>query len=169
MTAAGRRVGALLVVVLVAASCGGSSHRVGTAGRQIRTIDRHVVPADLNGLAIGQEDVSGALAGVGRSYVDAVGLYGLRAGDTLEATLQVAELSGGARYSRASFRDAVVSRIGSTAPKPFRIGRDTVYLTTGKKQNVSIWFRGRYFFVLSVRDDYDQPRTLLRQALGIRP
>ena len=42
-------------------------------------------------------------------------------------------------------------------------------LTTGTKQQISIWFRDRYMFVLSVRDDYLQPRALLRAALEIKP
>jgi hypothetical protein len=32
-----------------------------------------------------------------------------------------------------------------------------------------VWFRGAFMFVLSTRDDYVQPRTLLRTALGIDP
>jgi hypothetical protein len=40
-----------------------------------------------------------------------------------------------------------------------------VYLTTGNDQNIFMWFADRGFFVLSVRDDYEFPRTLLRRLV----
>ena len=42
-------------------------------------------------------------------------------------------------------------------------------ITTGTKQSIAMWFKGRYLFVLSTRADYDEPRTLLRKALEITP
>jgi hypothetical protein len=62
----------------------------------------------------------------------------------------------------------VVNQIGATAPRPVRLGHDTVYLTTGTRQSVAVWFKGRYLFVLATRADYEQPRTLLRRALEIQ-
>ena len=50
-----------------------------------------------------------------------------------------------------------------------RLGASTVYLTTGTKQSIAVWFKGRYLFVLATRADYDEPRTLLRKALEIQP
>ena len=47
--------------------------------------------------------------------------------------------------------------------------RRTVYLTTGTKQSIGVWFKDRYLFVLATRADYDEPRTLLRKALEIKP
>ena len=59
--------------------------------------------------------------------------------------------------------------MGGVVPKKVHLGHDVVYLTAGNQQRISVWFRGRYLFVLATRDDFDQPRTLLRQALDITP
>ena len=69
--------------------------------------------------------------------------------------------------SPAGTADALHRR--SSAPRTERLGTDTVYLTTGTKQSIAVWFKDRYLFVLATRADYDEPRTLLRKALEIQP
>ncbi|MGH9040257.1 MAG: hypothetical protein ACRDZ3_08500, partial [Acidimicrobiia bacterium] len=63
----------------------------------------------------------------------------------------------------------VVNQIGSARPRTFRLGKRTVYLTTGTKQSIAVWFKGPHMFVLASRSDYDQPRSLLRAVLEIKP
>jgi hypothetical protein len=85
------------------------------------------------------------------------------------ATLQVSRFNDGADVDSDKFRRTVVNQIGSTAPRTVRLGDQTVYLTTGTKQSIGVWFKGRYLFVLASRADFDEPRTLLRKALEIEP
>ncbi|HEY3241567.1 MAG TPA: hypothetical protein VGL92_18545, partial [Acidimicrobiia bacterium] len=104
-----------------------------------------------------------------------LGLWSLRTassesgGDLVQATLQVSRFAEGARSQESDFRQSVVNQIGSARPRTFRLGKRTVYLTTGTKQSIAVWFQGRYLFVLASRSDYDEPRTLLRAALEIKP
>jgi hypothetical protein len=158
-----------LGVAVLAGGCSGSSGPKSIAGRHIADISAGVVPASLNGLVAQQEHITDQLVGINRSYVEATSLYSFRTGDLLQSTLQVSRFTTSAAASTEKFRGSVVSKIGSTVPKPFRVANETVYLTTGKSQSIAIWFRGRYLFVLAVRDDYDQPRRLLRRALEIKP
>jgi hypothetical protein len=157
-----------LGVAVLASGCS-SSGKNAIAGRHIKAISGGIVPDSLNGLAGRQEGITDQLSSINRSYVDATSLYSFRTGDLLQATLQVSRFTSSASPNTAKFRGSVVSKIGSTVPRPFRVANETVYLTTGKSQSIAVWFRGSYLFVLAVRDDYDQPRHLLRQALEIRP
>ena len=74
-----------------------------------------------------------------------------------------------AKYATDQFRQAVVAQIGSSKAVPMHMGDTTIYETTGKQQEISVWFQNRYLFVLSVRSDFAHPRTLLRQLTGVRP
>ena len=174
MTARTARVVVLLLATvagLAGAGCSKDSaaEAAGTPGKKIAALPPTLVPAEVNGLRTGQEDLKPTFVGVRRSFVDATSLYTFRSGDLLQATLQVSRFTKDAAADRAAFHSSVVAQIGSTVPKPFRIGGDTVYLTSGKQQSIAVWFRDRYLFVLAVRQDYPQPRSLLRTALGFRP
>jgi hypothetical protein len=158
----------LLVALVLLGACSGGGSFAGSSGKDVKSLSAGLVPT-LNGLTAKRENVSKALGSAHRSYVDATSLYSFRTGDVLQATLQVSRFSKEATTDKNSVHTQVVGRIGSTVPQAFKVGTDTVYLTTGKRQNISVWFRDRYLFVLAVREEYDQPRTLLRQALDIRP
>jgi hypothetical protein len=106
---------------------------------------------------------------VPKAFVDSLALYSLRHNDLVMATLQVSRFNDGADIGAEKFRQTVVNQIGSSAPRTVRLGGETVYLTTGTKQSIGVWFKGRYLFVLATRGDYDEPRTLLRRALEIQP
>jgi hypothetical protein len=101
--------------------------------------------------------------------VDSVGLYSFREGDLLQATLQVSRFNSKADVRSAKFRQTLLSQIGGSLPKRVTMGEDTVYLTSGTKQIIAVWFRGRNLLVLAVREDYAQPRALLRAALELQP
>jgi hypothetical protein len=72
-----------------------------------------------------------------------------------------------ARPEEGGFRGAIISRIGGTNPRRMRAGDEDVFVTTGRNQNVFIWFQKEGFFVLTVRNDYEFPRTLLRKILDL--
>ena len=65
------------------------------------------------------------------------------------------------------FRLAVVNQIGSTEPKAFRMGTETVYLTASKRQSVAVHFGERSFTVLSTLETYESSRSLLREVLEL--
>ncbi|MGH8993426.1 MAG: hypothetical protein ACRDYV_10495 [Acidimicrobiia bacterium] len=175
-----RRPASLVVALALAAAglagCGRSDAAVDpVAGRSVKMLELASLPGEILGLAVQKEDVTDSVAKVNSTFVDALGLWSLRTasseggGDLVQATLQVSRFSEGARFEQADFRQSVVNQIGSARPRTFRLGQRTVYLTTGTKQSIAVWFKGSHLFVLASRSDYDQPRTLLREVLEIKP
>jgi len=165
-----RLLGAVLAAGLALAGCARSSASVApTPGKAVQALDIPNLPTDLLGLHVAKEDVSAEVAKVPSAFIDALSLYSLRHNDLVQATLQVSRFNAGADVKAEKFRQTVVNQIGSSAPRTVRLGADTVYLTTGTKQSIGMWFKGRYLFVLATRADYDEPRTLLRKALEIQP
>ena len=165
-----RFLGVFMCAALALAGCARSDASVApTPGKAVKVLDVPNLPPDLLGLKLGKEDVSDDVAKVGKAFIDSLALYSLRHNDLVMATLQVSRFNDGADVASQKFRQTVVNQIGSSAPRTVRLGADTVYLTTGTKQSIAVWFKGRYLFVLATRADYDEPRTLLRKALEIRP
>jgi hypothetical protein len=165
-----RSLGAVAAAALALAGCTRSDASVApTPGKAVKTLDIPNLPPDLVGLRIAKEDVSQDLGKVPKAFVDSLSLYSLRHNDLVQATLQVSRFNDGADVGADKFRQTVVNQIGSSAPRTVRLGGETVYLTTGTKQSIGVWFKGRYLFVLATRADYDEPRTLLRKALEIKP
>jgi hypothetical protein len=160
---------ALALAGAVLAGCGRSDAAVDpVAGKKVKVLELSSLPAEILGLAVQKEDVAGSVAKVNSTFIEALGLWSLRSDDLVQATLQVSRFSDGARFDRTDFRQSVVNQIGSARPRTFRLGTRTVYLTTGTKQSIAVWFKGAYLFVLASRSDYDEPRTLLRAALEIK-
>ena len=161
--------GLLLVATMALSGCGDDGAAAeGTRAKDIEQLPADLVPAELLGLQTKQEDIGDALATTKRAYIDSVGLYSFRREDLLQATLQVSRFNDDAEFESPGFRRSVVSQIGGSVPKRVRIGKETVYLTTGTKQTLAMWYRGRNLLILAVREDYEQPRTLLREALRIQ-
>jgi hypothetical protein len=163
----------LLVAVtfLAAGACGGSASAAvkPTPPGKIKQSTVAAVPSKLGALDVTVEDVGTTVSAAGRAYVDEVAMYSLKAGNALQATLELSRFNKGARYGTAKFQSGIVNRIGSTTPRRYRLGSDTVYMTTGARQNLAVWFRGRYLVILTVRQDYKDARALLRDALEIKP
>ena len=165
-----RLLGVVALAALALAGCTRSDASVApTPGKAVKTLDLPNLPPDLLGLKLAREDVSDDLAKVPKAFIDSLSLYSLRHNDLVMATLQVSRFNDGADVNAQKFRQTVVNQIGSTAPRTVRLGGETVYLTTGTKQSIGVWFKDRYLFVLATRADYDQPRTLLRKALELKP
>jgi uncharacterized UPF0146 family protein len=163
----------LLGVVTVGAlltGCGRSdaARAQPTAGKAVQVLDVPGLPAELLGLKVAKEDVTEPVSRIDSAFIDGLALYSLRSDDLVQATLQVSRFNRGADVGSKKFREAVVNQVGASKPRAFRLGNRTVYLTTGTKQSIAVWFTGRYMFVLASRADYDEPRSLLRQALELR-
>lgn len=155
-----------LVALVAVPACGGGD--TSAAAETIQDLPPTMVPAEIAGLAVAPEDIS-TVKETKRPFVDAVGLYSLRRDDLLQATLQISRFTEESNADEASFRDGVVAQLGSTTPKVFRMGDQQVYLTTGRRQSVAVWWKGRHLFILSSREEFETPRSLLRSALEIQP
>jgi hypothetical protein len=166
--AAGLAVGAL-GFALLGGACGEAptASAEATAASDIEQLPSTLLPSEILGLAVQREDMSEALQGAQLSYVDEVGLYSLRRDDLLQATIQVSRFNDNADAENEDFRRALLSQVGGSVPKQLVIGDETLYLTTGTKQTISVFFRDRTMVVLAIRDDYDQPRGLMREALEL--
>lgn len=166
-----RCLGAVMAAAVALAGCARSDAASvkPTPGQAVKALEIPNLPADLLGLKLAPEDVSADLGKVPAAFIDALSLYSLRHNDLVMATLQVSRFNEGANVKAEKFRQTVVNQIGATAPRKLRLGGETVYLTTGTKQSIGVWFKDRYLFVLATRADYDEPRTLLRKALEIKP
>ena len=160
-----------LAVAALLSGCGRSdaTPSAATPGKAVQALDLPSLPSDLLGLAVKKEDVAEPVAKVPATFIDGLALYSLRHDELVQATLQVTRFNRRADVGSDKFRLAVVNQIGSSTPRPFRLGGRTVYLTTGTKQSIAVWFSGRYMLLLASRADYDEPRTLLRKALELEP
>lgn len=165
-----RRVaGAVLAAGLLLSACGGEAQPAGTGGEAIAPIEPTFLPAEMLGLRVAKEDMAEVLTDVDRSYLDGLGLFSMRRGDLLEATLQVSRFNKEADHDDPDFRARLIQQIGNAQAREARLGDRTVHLTRGTKQQIAVWFNDNYMFVLAIRDDFEQPRTLLRELLGVRP
>ena len=154
-------------IFVAATACSSSSHAAkGVLGKNVKPVAISL-PTSLLGLTIAPEDVSKAIGAAGAGYVDQTSEYSFRRKDVLEATLQVIHFIPDAKYRTSKFRRSLIAGIGGTIAKDVRLGPDTVALTSGNQQRISVWFRGPYLFILATRNDFDQPRTLLRQVLAL--
>jgi hypothetical protein len=159
---------ATLALALVGSACG-NERVAGMAGTRIEQLPADFVPSELQGLPVAQEDMTDTVARSKDAFIESVGMYSMRRDDLLQATLQVSKFTENAPVDRPGFRSSLVSQVGGRRVQSYRMGTSTVYRTTGRKQVVSLWFKDRHMFVLSVRDTYETPRSLLREALAIDP
>jgi hypothetical protein len=164
---------AALLVAVSTAGCSNSTNNViaeqSLPGRKIAGVEGDLLGSEFMGLKVSKEDISAALARGKQSYVEATTLYSLRTGELLQATVQVSRFTPKSEFKTERFRQSLLNQIGGSTPRAVQIGKHTVYLTTGTKQQLAVWFRDRYMFVLATRDDFDKPRSLLRQALEVKP
>ena len=160
---------ALLVVGLAMTACGSKDPVVERADqRKVAPLDAPGVPGELHGLKVKRENVKSALTSAKRPYLDGAALFSLRDGDRLMATLQVGRFADDARWTDDDFRGSLLSTIGGGSPRELRMGDQRMYLTSGDRQALAIWFKGRDLYILSSREDYDFPRGLLRDATSLQ-
>ncbi|MEY2473518.1 MAG: hypothetical protein QOK28_2847 [Actinomycetota bacterium] len=161
-----RAVGVVALATLVFGAACSSSNPKGTSASDIKQLPENELTGTYLGLEARREDVGGSLANQeANAYIDAVGLYSLRNKERLEATLQISKLSKHARPKEQKFQQLVANQIGGTKAQAFVMGGKHVYRSSQRKQSLTSWFQGDYFMILSVRDTYKSPRTLLRVLL----
>jgi hypothetical protein len=159
----------LLAGTLVLGGCAGDAPTKGTVGKDITTLAPELLPPEMLGLQVAHEDVSDAVDHFPASYTDAVSVWSFRRDELLQATLQVSRFRDPAKLRSAKLRRTLVSQVGGARSQTIHVGERTVYLTTGTKQRLAVWFDERFVFVLAMRDDYMGQRNLLRAAVGIEP
>ena len=174
MTTAPGRLGVRPVAVALAlagllGACGDDAVVADADARTIAPLDADALPATVLGLDIEREDISEILDATKRPYLEAASLYSMREEDELQATLQIGRFADGTAYEDEEFRATLLNTVGGGAVRELRVGDDEVFLTTGDRQQIAIWFRGQDLLILSTREEFERPRTLLREALGLQP
>lgn len=159
-----RSAGAVLVVALAVSACGGDD---APAEVGVDPIDRGILPSAVLGLEVDPEDLTDQLESVQRPYAAAAGLFSLRDGDELQATLQVTEFDPEVDLGGRDVEGTILAQIAKTPPLRLRVGDTVVYMSRADRQSVAVWFTDRHFLVLSTRDSYETPRELLRTLTSL--
>ena len=157
-----------LLLAVVAGACGGGEDVVAQAGGPVEPLDDIQLPAQIVGLNVAEEKVTEALESFRPSYVAGAALYSFRGDkDLVQATLQIARFRDEPRNRSNAFRQSILTQFGSTRPRVTRMGDTVVYRTTQTKQTVATWFDGLDWYLLAIRDEFDLPRTLMRETLEV--
>ena len=127
------------------------------------------MPGTILDLTVGTEPLPRGIADVRHSLVSEVGLFSLRAGEQLAATLQVGRFENQDSGADPEVQAAVLEQVGATRPVPAVVGETRTWLTVSTEQVLAVWFDRDYMFVLSVRPEFDRPRALIRAAAEIDP
>ena len=158
-----------LAVILIAATFGacGSDDGLDQGTGKVELIKSDRIPGEVMGLQVQSEDISKTLSELKRSWAEAVGLYSFRREELVQATLQINRFNDDADYDDSGFRRQILQQIGGTQPREIQVGEEDVFVTQSTKQVLAIWFEEEHLFVLSIRQDFEKPRTLLRSALEL--
>jgi len=125
-------------------------------------------PSMLNGLLVAPEQVGPPPAGSRPQLLDAIEFYSLRRPDKeLVATLEIGQFRPGTHVTSAAFQQSVAGQVGTQVPLEQQLGGETVFVTASRQVDLAVWFRDTRLFVLSIRNDYDFPKALIRAALGV--
>jgi hypothetical protein len=152
-----------LVVALLASACGSDGGESGLAVHEFDPVSTDWLPAQILDLTVGQEHPSTPLEEDDEPYIDQLGVFSLRRGDLLQATLQVSRFADEDRLADGGLRRQLAAAVGSTSSPPVaRVGDQPVYLVSGGRQTVAVWFHGPYMLVTSIREEYARPRALVR-------
>jgi hypothetical protein len=155
----------LAALVLSATACRGSQEGQASGSPRPISVD---VPTQVLGLSVTQEDVSGQVIPYkNRSYLDTFGLFSLRDGDLLKATLQMGRFGQVADEGNDTFRRQIIGLMGTSSPREIRVSNETVWSSTGSQQSVFAWFKGRGFYVLTVHKEFPFELTLLRKLMSL--
>lgn len=158
----------VLALALALGACGGGEDVVTKAGGPVEPLDDIKLPPQIVGLNVAEEKVTEALENFRPSYVAGAALYSFRGDkDLVQATLQIARFRDEPRNKSNGFRQSILTQFGSTRPRTTRMGDTVVYRTTQTKQTVAIWFDDLDWYLLSIRDEFDRPRTLMRETIEV--
>ena len=162
-----RTVAGTLAVAALASGCGGGD---GTAkGTRVEAIPAAVLPPQVLGLVVDDEEAGKLMEGSEATYLDRIGLFSFRRGELLQATLQLSRFSDEAEWRQLDFRRKIARQIleaGAELPT-YRMGDTTVYLATSARQTMAVWFDGPLLFVMAAREEYEAPRALLRELVKL--
>jgi hypothetical protein len=125
-------------------------------------------PSEINGLTVAPEKISKPGARSSRDYLTDIRLYSLRRKKELVGTLQIGRFRDTAPTTHA-FRRSIAGQVGTSVVQEHRLAGMPVFVTKGKRLGIAVWFRDTDMFVLSIRDDYGAPKSLIRSALEIEP
>ena len=157
---------AAVAIASLLGACGGSTPE-GVSGADIKPISASRLPTEILGFEVHEEDVKSNVARTDNAYISAVSVFSLRDENLVQATLQVSDLTKQFNIKSGKERASLADKIGGARSAPFHLGSDTVFITQGQRQRVAVWFRGRHLFVLTVRDAFDRPRSLIRAVLDL--
>ncbi|MGH2811959.1 MAG: hypothetical protein ACRDI1_04525 [Actinomycetota bacterium] len=139
-------------------------------GPTVPAVGKVSPPSTLNGLRVAQEKVGKAPKSERQQFLTEIELFSLRqANKQLEATIQVGKFLPGAPVGSLGFQREIAGQIGTTVPREQRVDGVPVFVTKGKKLGIALWFRDGHIFILSIREGYGQPKTLIREALRMNP
>lgn len=157
-----------LAAAVAGAACAGGDGEARAAGASQIETPVVTIPSQLLGLRVQLEDVSELVGDLEGAHVDSVALFTMREGDLLRATLQVSRFERGSPEGRG-FRRQVVEQLGTRAPIELNIAGTNIFSTGGTQQSVYVWFEDGRMLILSVQQDFEFPRLLLRRTLeGLR-
>jgi len=156
-----------MALLLLAAACGDSGGSIESSTGSKASPGRLRIPTQIVGLKVTPEKIPNGIEEIDRPYIDSIGLFSLREGDLLRATLQVTRFNRAARPKSDQFRKSIIGLLGSSKPDELKLGEETVFSTAGNQQNIFVWFEGKGAFVLSIHQDFEFPRTLLRRTLAL--
>jgi hypothetical protein len=159
---------AVLALVPILGACGGTDPAVSRADeRTVAALDAPGVPGTLHGLTVKRENVKDAISSAKRPYLDGVVLFSLRDGDRLEATLQIGHFASDAKWHDPDFQSSLLTTMGGGSARKLQMSGQSVFLTSGDRQALAVWFKGDNLFILASREDYEFPRGLLRDAIDL--
>lgn len=151
-----------LVFALALGACGGGD------GPSVQVADFDAIPVEalpttVLDLGVAKEDFSATLLAGQEPYIGALGMFGLRKGDLLQATIQVSRFRDPTVIDDPLFRRSLASQIGGSGqPAVSRVGEETVFIMPSGRQTLAVWYGSKEMYVLTVRPEYAQPRRLLR-------
>ena len=157
---------ALLALSFVAGACDAAGAG-GERGEDVKTLTDPAPPSTMAGLEVVSEDIADQIASVDDQYLEATALYSVREGDKAVATLQISRFGEDARLEDEEFRDGFVTNLGGQRGTRIRIAGQDVQMTQGNLQRIAVWFHKDLVYVLTTREDFDRPRTLLRESVEI--
>lgn len=134
---------------------------------EFQQISSNVLPPTVLDLTVTQEATETPLEAGQETYIEGLGFFSFRREDLLQATLQISSFSDDARPSEESFQRLIASQVSTGGtPSVVRLGEQHVYLTSTGRQTVAVWFdEDENMYVLSIREEYEQPRSLLRNLV----
>jgi hypothetical protein len=159
--------GVLLVAgCAVVAGCGSNSGPPQGKAPAWRTLHL-AMPAELAGYATAEERQAEAKLRQGgdASLLEGGAFWSLRRGTRLFATLEVGLLRATADIGDEQVRRGIVNQVGEQS-RTQTVNGQTVYASTGDRQLIFVWFKGRAMHVLLTHDVSD-PATLLAAAVRL--